>query len=647
MAQQLKEFVVLIETQFSARIKTLRSDNGTEFMCLAQYFKAKGVIHETSCVHTPQQNGRAERKHQHILNVARALRFQANLPIEFWGECVLTATHLINRTPSTLLKQKSPFEILHGHPPTLSHLRVFGCLAYAHNKNTAGDKFASRSQRSILLGYPSGTKGWKLFDLEQETVFISRDVEFQENVFPFLDRQSSSSSPVLPPITLPSSIDKEDGITQSTTPDTSSPPETTVASGKENNYNPATEHHEPIQETLGRGHRTHKPSTRYRDFVINSVTAIPSSLSTPSLPFSIPVPSSGSCYPLSDYLVYDRISTNHRSYIIALSTNIEPKYFKQAMKEKVWRDAMKAEIEALERNHTWDLQELPPNKRALGCKWVYTIKLRSDGTIERYKARLVVLGNNQKEGLDYKETFSPVAKMTTVRLFLDIAAKKNHEIHQMDVHNAFLHGDLQEEVYMKLPPGFSNSNDTRVCRLRKSLYGLKQAPRCWFAKLVAALLKYGFEQTYSDHSLFVYSRNGTTLRILVYVDDLIISGDSNSAINPFKAYLSTCFYMKDLGNLKYFLGLEVARSLQEIYLCQRKYSLEIVTECGLLGCKPAGSPMDQNHTLGRAQGAFLPDPEFVKNPNNISEEDIKIAFQKKIFKILNVLLNHINSKYHY
>ena len=137
----------------------------------------------------------------------------------------------------------------------------------------------------------------------------------------------------------------------------------------------------------------------------------------------------------------------------------------------------------------------------------------------------MVLGNNQKEGLDYTETFSPVAKKTTVRLFLDIAAKMNHEIHQMDVHNAFLHGDLQEEVYMKLPPGFSSPNETRVCRLRKSLYGLKQAPRCWFAKLVEALLKYGFSQTYSKHSLFVYSRNETTLRILVYVDDLIISGE--------------------------------------------------------------------------------------------------------------------------
>lgn len=153
------------------------------------------------------------------------------------------------------------------------------------------------------------------------------------------------------------------------------------------------------------------------------------------------------------------------------------------MKYEVWRASMKSELDALERNHTWDLQELPPGKKALGTQWLYTIKLRADGTIERHKSRLVVLGNNQQEGLDYTETFSPVEKMTMVRIFLDIAAKRNHEIHQVDVHNAlhnaFLHGELQDEVYIKMPLGFAKPNDSRVCHLRKSLYGLKQASRCW------------------------------------------------------------------------------------------------------------------------------------------------------------------------
>jgi len=168
----------MIERQFSKKVKRFRSDNGSEFVCLTRFFQEKGIIHETSCVHTPQQNGRVERKHRHILNIARALRFQAKLPIEYWGECVLTSAYLINRTPSALLKNKTPFELLFGHEHGYKHLRVLGCLAYAHNGDHKGDKFATRSRRCVFLGYPYGKKGWKLYDLERHVIFVSRDVVF-------------------------------------------------------------------------------------------------------------------------------------------------------------------------------------------------------------------------------------------------------------------------------------------------------------------------------------------------------------------------------------------------------------------------------------------------------------------------------------
>ncbi|KAK6161310.1 hypothetical protein DH2020_004691 [Rehmannia glutinosa] len=199
--------------------------------------------------------------------------------------------------------------------------------------------------------------------------------------------------------------------------------------------------------------------------------------------------------------------------------------------------------------------------------------------------------------------------MVTVRTFLVVAATRNWELHQMDVHNAFLHGDLNEEVYMKMPPGFNSMAPGKVCRLRKSLYGLKQAPRCWFAKLVGALKQYGFQQSYSDYSLFTLQRGSLQLNVLVYVDDLIISGNDGDSIKTFKQYLSSCFHMKDLGVLKYFLGLEVARSSIGIFLCQRKYALDIISEVGLLGGKPIGSPLDPNHRLSLATGTLLSDPE--------------------------------------
>lgn len=165
------------------------------------------------------------------------------------------------------------------------------------------------------------------------------------------------------------------------------------------------------------------------------------------------------------------------------------------------------------------------------------------------------------------------------------------------------------EVYMKLPPGFHVRTPGLVCRLKKSLYGLRQAPRCWFAKLAASLKTYGFLQSYSDYSLFTLHQGSVQLHVLVYVDDLIISGNDASAVENFKEYLRKCFHMKDLGVLKYFLGIEVARNSEGIFLCQRKYTLDIITEAGLLGSRPIGFPIEQNHTLALAKGPLLTDPE--------------------------------------
>lgn len=179
----------------------------------------------------------------------------------------------------------------------------------------------------------------------------------------------------------------------------------------------------------------------------------------------------------------------------------------------------------------------------------------------------------------------------------------------MDVHNAFLHGDLNDVVYMKPPPGFRTRSGDLVCKLRKSLYGLKQAPRCWFAKLSKALKRYGFRQSLSDYSLFILKRGNIQLHVLIYVDDLIISGNDGTEVTKFKSYLSECFKMKDLGPLKYFLGFEVARAPEGIYLCQRKYALDIIQETGLLGAKPTEFPMITQHKLALSTSPQLHDPE--------------------------------------
>ncbi|XP_019092233.1 PREDICTED: uncharacterized protein LOC109129081 [Camelina sativa] len=179
----------------------------------------------------------------------------------------------------------------------------------------------------------------------------------------------------------------------------------------------------------------------------------------------------------------------------------------------------------------------------------------------------------------------------------------------MDVNNAFLHGDLEEEVYMKLPPGFRHSHPGKVCRLRKSIYGLKQAPRCWFKKLSDSLLRFGFVESYDDYSLFIYSHKDIELRVLVYVDDLIITGNNGYMIQKFKEYLSRCFSMKDLGKLKYFLGIEVSHGKEGIFLSQCKYTLDLLADSGTTAVRPAITPLEQNHKLPLDDGPLLTDPK--------------------------------------
>ncbi|KAL9225890.1 hypothetical protein vseg_001766 [Gypsophila vaccaria] len=358
-------------------------------------------------------------------------------------------------------------------------------------------------------------------------------------------------------------------------------------------------------DSLGRGKRVKFDNVRHKDYIRHDRI---NTIDDPSATSPTSTRSSGTPYPIANYVNCTAFSVGHRAFLAAISVETEPTSFKEAVKNPKWRKAMEEEIEALEVNNTWTIEDLPPGKSAIGCMWVYRIKHKSDGTIERYKARLVVFGNHQLEGIDFVETFAPTVKMVTVQTFLTVAAIKQWELHQMDVHNAFLHGDLNEEVYMRLPPGFSHGHHGKVCRLRKSLYGLRQAPRCWYAKLATALQTYGFKASPSDHSLFVYIENDIVLNILVYVDDLVIAGNNGAAIAKFKAYLGACFRMKDLGRLKYFLGIEVARSASGIFLCQRKYALDILAETGLMGSKPASTPMEENHKLALASDALMTDP---------------------------------------
>lgn len=251
---------------------------------------------------------------------------------------------------------------------------------------------------------------------------------------------------------------------------------------------------------------------------------------------------------MCNYLSYHRFSPLHRSFIAQISQEYEPQTYAEAAPHPVWQEAMWSELQALQDNNTWTLTPLPAGKTAIGCRWVYKIKHRSDGSIERYKARLVAKGFTQMEGIDYHETFSPIAKIIFVSCLIALAAARHWSLHQLDVNNAFLHGDLNEEIFMSPPPGLRRQGENLVCRLNKSLYGLKQASRQWFAKFSEAIQSTGYIQSKADYSLFTRKQGKSFTALLVYVDDILITGNDPISISSLKEFLHSRFRIKDLGD---------------------------------------------------------------------------------------------------
>ncbi|GKD95403.1 retrovirus-related pol polyprotein from transposon TNT 1-94, partial [Tanacetum coccineum] len=247
-------------------------------------------------------------------------------------------------------------------------------------------------------------------------------------------------------------------------------------------------------------------------------------------------------YPVSVFVSYDGLSISSRAFVANLDSILVSKTVGEALTHSGWHAAMIEEMNALEHNGTWALVDLPVHKKPISCKWVFSVKMNPDGSVARLKARLVAL-------------------------------------HQLDVKNAFLHGDLEEEAYMEQPPGFVAQGEyVRVCKLKKALYGLKQSLRAWFGKFSNALIEFSLRRSVYDHSVFYSSSNAGCILLVVYVDDIVITRNDKAGIKKLKSFIGTCFQTKDLGSLKYFLGIEVSRSSKGICLSQRKYCLDLLDD---------------------------------------------------------------------
>jgi histone deacetylase 1/2 len=289
-----------------------------------------------------------------------------------------------------------------------------------------------------------------------------------------------------------------------------------------------------------------------------------------------------------------------------LSSTGEPYNLIEALADQNWRQAMEEEYNALIENKTWHLVPPSSNKNLIDCKWVYRIKKKVDGSIDRYKARLVAKGFEQRYGIDYEDTFSPIVKIATIRIVLSLSVSRGWSLQQLDVKNAFLHGVLEEEVYMKQPPGFENPHAPHyICKLDKALYGLKQAPRAWYSRLSSKLCELGFIPSKADTSLFLFKNSGITMFLLIYVDDIIVTGSSDRAITTLLQELNKYFSIKDLGDLHYFLGIEVKKIKNGLLLTQEKYATDILGRVGMHNCKSAPTTLYSSEQLSLTDGTPL------------------------------------------
>jgi hypothetical protein len=258
-----------------------------------------------------------------------------------------------------------------------------------------------------------------------------------------------------------------------------------------------------------------------------------------------------------------RFEIEGKAFMIAPQDDEEPKTFSHALsgpKASEWIKAMEEEMESMKINQVWDLVDLPSGRRSIGNKWVLKIKRKADGSIERYKARLVVKGYTQEEGIDYEDSFSPIVRITSVRLILAIVAHMDLELYQMDVKTAFLNGELNDEIYMDQPLGFETKGQERkVCKLKRFIYGLKQASRQWNIKFHQVILKDGFTMMEEDHCVYLKCSNNSFIILPLYVDDILIAGNSKEMINTTKMWLSSNFEMKDIGEASYVLGVKIIR----------------------------------------------------------------------------------------
>lgn len=564
--ERIQSFVSGITKPENISVKKLRSDRGGEY-CSAEferYLASQGIQHQLTAPYTPQQNGVAERLNRTLVEKAKCLLFDADLPKHFWAEAIHMAAFLYNNSVNSSGKT-TPHQLYTGKKSDLTNLKVFGTEVMVHVPDKMRRKWDQKSEKMVFVGYDDNTKGYRCIDKKTGKLRVSRDVKFldkSEKVILNLDDDATEhfegkiNIGTSEPTQDESVIIVDDSIYEETETSSSNDESSyeNLDDSNDPDYEPSDETIKEAEEDESKDHSPHKNGKQRK---VN-----PSPLN------------------LTNYAFF-----------------VEPQTLKAATSDDdadKWIQAINEEMHSHKLNGTWTLTNLPEGKKAIKSKWVFKIKRNQMGEISRYKARLVVKGCSQKPGIDYTETFAPVVRYSSLRFLFALAVKYRLNCYQLDAITAFIQGEVTEELYMEQPEGF-NDGTKRVCKLNRALYGLKQAGRLWNLKLDSALSKFGLQKCKSDPC--IYFNNERDVFVAVYVDDLLIFFKNNTKLNDLKSYLNKTFMMKDVGPIESCLGMRVKQENFGIELDQEAYINDMLVRFGMENSKPVGTPSDTHEKL--------------------------------------------------
>ncbi|GJV17228.1 ribonuclease H-like domain-containing protein [Tanacetum coccineum] len=680
----LKDFLTMIQRNLQAPVISVRTDRGTEFLnkTLNAFFKEEGIEHQTSTPRTPEQNDVVERQNRTLVKAARTMLSASKLPLFFWAEAIATACYTQNRSIIIPTHEKTAYHIINDRKPSIKHLHIFGCTCYLTRDGENLDKMKEKGDPCILVGYSTQSKGYRVYNKRTRLIVESIHLRFDEikemsetsvandtsGLVPQRQKASDYDNPDPAPelqnvspsadTTVPSQqeldllfgplydeffndgtsrVNKSSSPTANSVPQdthpstniqpTSEPSTPTNAHAEENNVdqaeftNPFCTPVQEIAESSSRNsgnsnvHTFNQPqNSEYRWTKDHPLTQV---RGNPSKPVQ----------------TRRQLATDPEMCMFALTVSIvEPKNIKEAMADSAWIEAMQDELHQFDRLQVWELVDKPFGKNVIKLKWLWKNKKDEDQTVIRNKARLVAKGYAQEEGIDFEESFAPVARLEAVRIFVAYAAHKSFPIYQMDVKTAFLNGPLKEEVYVAQPDGFVDpDHPDKVYRLRKALYGLKQAPRAWYDELSKFLISNGFTKGIIDPTLFTIKYGEDILLVQIYVDDIIFGSTNPKFSKRFEKLMHSRFEMSLMGEMKFFLGLQIHQSPRGIFINQAKYTLEILKKHGMEKGQSIGTPMATKPKLD-ADLSGEPVDQTDYRQNGKTEKHLKEV--KRIFRYL-------------